>query len=482
MSKKYVWDLEANGLLKGNKLSEAANKIWMIVATDLETKETFVFCDHTEDKTAKPLLDFKILFDDAKELIGHNIINYDFPVLRKILGWEPNKKTVIRDTLLMSQMLDYMRFGGRHSLELWGNHLGVQKPVHEDWLNFSEDMVHRCKEDVKINEKVYRLLARELTNYLKASKTPQYMKTSLRVEHRIAEFQAQASRTGWVFDMKRALELEAEMIKELEDTRAEIEPRMPMRLKILDKEGSKSEFKVPEYKKNGDYYASTVAHFQAEGSHIINADEAKTTRPLDGPFCRVRYLEADLGSIDYLKTYLYGLGWEPLDWNWEKKDGKFVKKSAKLCPESLRALGPEGARIDDFTTTRSRLGILRGWIANTDPETNRICGEMFTIATPTGRARHKTIVNVPSPNAAWGKEMRGLFGCRPGYKVVGSDSSGNQFRALCHYIKNDEFTNEVINGDVHQKNADVLGCDRPTAKPWIGNRSTLNYVNSGNIS
>ena len=109
---------------------------------------------------------------------------------------------------------------------------------------------------------------------------------------------------------------------------------------------------------------------------------------------------------------------------------------------------------------------MQGWIANTDAD-GRLRGDMFTIATPTGRARHKIVVNVPSPKASWGEQMRALFGCEEGYKVVGADSSGNQFRALCHYIKDEEFTNEVINGDVHQKNADILGCARSTAKPWI---------------
>jgi len=40
-------------------------------------------------------------------------------------------------------------------------------------------------------------------------------------------------------------------------------------------------------------------------------------------------------------------------------------------------------------------------------------------------------------------------------------------RGLCHYIGNEDFTNEVINGDVHQRNADVLGVSRKTAKPFL---------------
>jgi len=465
-NRKLVFDIEANGLLRGSKLSEPADKVWMVVAVDIDTKEEFVFCDYADD--VPDLEDFRPLFESAKEIIGHNIIQYDLPVMAKLLNFVPSKKTVIRDTLLMSQVLDYNRFGGKHNLAVWGEYLGVPKPEHEDWLNYSTEMLHRCKEDVRINEKVYRLLARELTEKLKNLKNPEYLKKSLRVEHQLAEFQSLATKNGWTFDMKSAQQLEFEMEAELDNIRKTIEPKMPWRIKALDK-GEK--FSKPDYKLNGEYMARSISHWSIPVSGVdhqmlVEAKDAKTTNPLAGPYSRIKFLEPDLGSMEYVKDYLFSIGWEPLDWNWERKGKEFVKKSPKLCEESLNVLGADGQMINTFFTTRSRLGILRGWIANTD-EDGKLRGEMFTIATPTGRARHKTVVNVPSPKASWGERMRALFGCPVGYKVVGADSAGNQFRALCHYIKDDDFTNEVINGDVHQKNADILGCDRNTAKPWI---------------
>jgi DNA polymerase I-like protein with 3'-5' exonuclease and polymerase domains len=70
-------------------------------------------------------------------------------------------------------------------------------------------------------------------------------------------------------------------------------------------------------------------------------------------------------------------------------------------------------------------------------------------------------------DSVYGKEMRSLLICEPGTSIVGADSAGNQMRGLCHYINNENFTNEVINGDVHQRNADVLGTSRKTAKPFL---------------
>jgi DNA polymerase I-like protein with 3'-5' exonuclease and polymerase domains len=63
--------------------------------------------------------------------------------------------------------------------------------------------------------------------------------------------------------------------------------------------------------------------------------------------------------------------------------------------------------------------------------------------------------------------MRELFICEENNVIVGADSSGNQMRAFCHYLKNADYTAEVIDGDVHQRNADALGCDRSTAKPFL---------------
>ncbi|MGJ8839522.1 hypothetical protein AB9H28_24425, partial [Salmonella enterica subsp. enterica serovar Kentucky] len=39
---------------------------------------------------------------------------------------------------------------GPHSIEAWGYRLGRGKPEHEDWSQFSPEMLHRCSEDVEI--------------------------------------------------------------------------------------------------------------------------------------------------------------------------------------------------------------------------------------------------------------------------------------------------------------------------------------------
>lgn len=152
---KIVFDIEANGLI------DTVDTVWCIVLKDIDTKKVYEF-----DNTTSPRrLDFGLKFIDESELIiGHNIIDYDLPVLEKVCSFKA--KTKVFDTLILSQLLNPERQGG-HSLDSWGERLGHKKPVHEDWSQFSPEMLHRCKEDVDINEKVYYTLLGEAGKELK---------------------------------------------------------------------------------------------------------------------------------------------------------------------------------------------------------------------------------------------------------------------------------------------------------------------------
>lgn len=457
---KLVFDIEANGLL------DTVDTIWMITTINLGTNEQVTFCDYAVAKGARPLDDFKLFFDQATLLIGHNVIGYDFPLLRKLKGWKPKSTTKVIDTMLMSQVLDYDRFGGRHSLALWGEYLGKKKPEHDDWSQYSDEMLHRCEQDVQINVMVYKHLFGEYKNLVE--KKP-LLKDSIRIEHDVSEFCSLAREIGWKFDRAEAVRVLGLMKEELEAIRLKIEPKLRLAVKQVDKEP-----KQPKWIKSGNYDAHTARFFG------VPPENGKNERIVEGPYSRIEFITPDLGSIDSVKEYLYSIGWEPDDWNWKKINGEFVKVSPKLTTSSLEKLGEDGLLLDQYYTSRSRHDILTGWIESLDSN-DRLHGDCFTIATPTGRARHSNIVNVPGAKSVWGKEMRSLFITEPGWKIIGADSSGNQFRALCHYLKNEEYTNEVLNGDVHQKNADVLtailreekelgpleSLPRATAKPFI---------------
>jgi DNA polymerase I-like protein with 3'-5' exonuclease and polymerase domains len=63
--------------------------------------------------------------------------------------------------------------------------------------------------------------------------------------------------------------------------------------------------------------------------------------------------------------------------------------------------------------------------------------------------------------------MRELFTADDGKIMVGCDSAGNQIRALCHYLNNKDINEHVLNGDIHQRTADIVGVSRQLAKSLL---------------
>ena len=159
---RLVFDLEANGLYNAhqNKTGDwekEADTIWCIVTKDIDTGEVHKYKNGVICTTA---IESGIeVLQLADELIGHNIIDYDLRLIKKLYpSFSP--KCLVLDTYILSSLLNPDRKGG-HSLGQYGEELGIAKPVHEDWSKFSPEMLHRCTEDVHINHKVYELLMEE---------------------------------------------------------------------------------------------------------------------------------------------------------------------------------------------------------------------------------------------------------------------------------------------------------------------------------
>ena len=96
--------------------------IWMCVTRNINTDETIVW------KTFTGLQEY---LSKAEKIIGHNVIGFDFPVLKKVWNIQVKKLQVI-DTLVMSRLYSPSMEGG-HSLESWGNRLGFHKLEFTDF-------------------------------------------------------------------------------------------------------------------------------------------------------------------------------------------------------------------------------------------------------------------------------------------------------------------------------------------------------------
>ena len=455
---KLVFDLEANGLY------ETADKIWCIIAKDVEDGVLFKW---SVDSTL-PREVIEETLSSATELIGHNIINYDLPLLKKLWGWEPSKDCKITDTLVLSYLANpdrprpynYEGKGGPHSLEAWGYRVGKGKPEHEDWSQFSKEMLHRCKEDVEINHLTYNIVHEETKDFPKA----------LEIEHDIARIISEQEHHGILFDSNRATSYVGELSEKINRIDREIVPKLP---KTLEKIGS-----VPvnnPFLKTGGYRKQTQDYLDEAYSNYCHKSL------VGGPFTRIRFNDFDVGSTEQIKGYLLDNGWQPDNWNYSKATGE--RTSPKLEGSFNGVDGEIPKRIKERITLRHRRSQIQGWLDRLRDD-GRLSAGAFTCGTNTGRMKHFTVVNVPKANSdketgqlIWdtdkqkdffGTQMRSLFIVPEGYKMVGHDASGLELRMLAHFMDDLEFTEAILTGDIHEFNRTKAGLQfRDDAKTFI---------------
>jgi len=431
---RYLFDIETDGLLKN------VTKQWILYTKDLDSGEKRYWLDGD--------LGWLEVLSKARLLVGHNICNFDLMVLEKLFNFRPSKDCKIHDTLLLSQILDYRRFGDSgHSMAAWGDSMGYPKGEYNDWSQYSEEMLLYCERDVDLNEKIYLHLINELT----VKKTPeliQYIKS----EHAAAMWAGRSSLYGWPFDLQEAKKLSDVLRGEMSRAHSLLNERLGLKTVAKDKCKGIVAVKRPKWTKQGFYDAHTSNWFGIDPCSGFEGEE----RLVAGEYCRVEILPLQLSSVSDVKTFLFRHGWTPTEFNYKADEtGRKKPTSPKITEDSLEFLGGDGGRYSDYVTAKSRHNVLKTWMANVD-ENGNLHGDCMLIGTPSMRARHSIIVNVPSAQAKWGKEMRELFTCKPGWKLIGCDSSGNQARGLAHYLNNEEFTKTLLEGDIHQFNADAL--------------------------
>lgn len=193
-----------------------------------------------------------------------------------------------------------------------------------------------------------------------------------------------------------------------------------------------------------------------------------------GPYTKISIERFNLNSHEQIKNYLLANGWEPTQWNVSKKTGQ--RTSPKLTEDSYPSIKGE---IGQLIARRNVLVHRRNTILNIkDPENKgwinslrsdgRISAEAVPMACNTGRYQHKNVVNVPSTDAIYGEQMRSLYYTKPPYVMVGVDAKGLEARTEAHncfpFPGGEEYAKELLEGDVHAKNAAIFGTTRSGAK------------------
>ena len=447
MWKRIYFDCEANHLLR------LVTRMWIFYAIDLDTGEKRYFLEGD--------MGWRKLLDEAELVVGHNIVGYDLKMLKKLFGYVLPKHVKRVDTAILSRVLNWKRFGAdvRHSLEAWGNALGFEKIDFDDFSHYSPEMLVYCERDCDLGVMVYNVVWGELMTV--REKNPVIMQY-LRAEHAVADWSAEAELQGWPFDLERAVALEKVLQLELDKAHEALSHKLGMKAVIVDRvpHTGTGEEKAMKYTKAGQYHATMAGWFGVDPMDAwLEPKERYNELEFVGPFCRTRFVDLDLNSSDDVKVFLYRAGWEPDEWNFKKDPvtKRYTKErsSPKITESSLEFLGGDGVLYREFTVAKSRHANLKTWIEETDAD-GYLHGSCMTIGTPSMRATHKVIVNIPSSDSAWGREMRELFGCKPGWKLIGCDSASNQARGLAHNLGDPVFTDTLINGDIHKYNAKLL--------------------------
>jgi len=448
--KNIIVDIETDGLLTD------LTTIWCIAIKEVGG-DTLSFSDYDDslpdNAAAIPYM------EAADRIIGHNFIRFDGPAITKVLKYTI-PVTKIYDTLIMSRLNQFNRIG-KHSMKSWGENLLFPKGDYSDWSQYTPEMMSYCVQDVTVNEAIYLKVFAEADLILK--RTGNKYQQAIDIEHKMSHYTAMQCANGWEFDQEGKLKLMEIIQEELTHIEKTVEPLLGNITIIVDKEP-----KSPKYKKNGEY-TSVSARVLSEylGTYIDPSDALKVPPPIVAGtrFQRTILTPARIGNQDHLKDYLErnGIVWD--DWNFKRVEGSFIKTSPKLTTTSLTRMGPTGVMIDRFFTLRARLSVLTGW--EKMYWNGRLHGDVIDIGAATGRQTHIGIANIPSPKAAYGSEIRKLFKVPEGKTIISADGAAYQARIMAHFSKDKEFVNEIISGDIHQKNADAIGCSRADSKPFF---------------
>ncbi len=399
---KVIFDIET---------TLTADKIWCIVC-----KHKGTYYQFRQDKLHR----FEEFIKQTDEVIGHNIIGFDIPVLNRFFGYDLFKKCKITDTLILSRLLNPMLEGG-HSLRNWGEKLYKKKYEFDQFDYFSEEMLRYCRNDVDLTEKLYNFLSRKMTDFGK----------SIELEHKVAHIIQKQHEKGFMIDVVGAHMLQAKFKEDMNTLQDKVRQTFPP-LKI------ETEF-IPKSNNKTRGYVKGV------------------------PFTKVKFKEFNLGSRQQIGERLIMLGWKPK----KKTDKGHIIVDEKVLSEIKNI--PEAELIKEFLMLQKRIAQVSSWIEATR-EDGRVHGKVITNGTVTGRMSHQSpnMAQVPAVYSPYGKECRALWIANKGYKLVGVDASGLELRMLAHYMNDKEYTNEIINGDIHTANKTSAGLgSRDEAKTFI---------------
>jgi DNA polymerase-1 len=389
----------------------------MRIALDIETNRNHdtIWCCSTYDLDTKEVKvwteagNFREFIKKATLIIAHNGISFDFPILNK--HWKTSiVMKQVRDTLVMSRLSNPTRDKG-HSLGNLASLVGRTKKEYEDFDGgLTTEMVEYCKEDVIICGELYHYLLKELS---------EFSQQSIQLEHEVAGIVARQEKHGFKLDTIKAQCLLGQWKRRLSDIEEELQT----------------------------IFTPIVTQRFSEKTGKQLKDDVEVFNP---------------GSRQQIAKRLMALGWKP---------EKFTEKGQVVVDDSvLDGVDiPEAKLIAEYLLIQKRVAQVESWLEHLS-EDRRVHGKVITNGAVTGRMTHHSpnMAQVPSSSSPWGHECRDCWTVDDGKVLVGADASSLELRMLAHYMRDEQYAKEIVEGDIHTKNQNAAGLQtRAQAKTFI---------------
>ena len=426
-------DIETDGLL------DTVTTITSLCWVDLDTGEEVTYRPDNIEAGLRRLA-------EADELVMHNGVSYDVPVIRKLHPWwSPPRLT---DTLVLSRLAypdlrdrDFARFGpsalrakggpkvfnGSHSLAAHGVRLGFHKSSYEgEWTDgWTPELEEYCLQDCRVTVKLHQSLERlELSA------------RAIDAEHRFARVCHEIGVVGFAFDKAHAERLLAALRQRSDEISDELQRTF------------------------GGWY-------EPEGPVVTPKRSVRyKNRPevaQGAPYQKVKFTLFNPNSRMHIERVLRSLGWVPTVFS---ESGTRAKIDETILKD-LAATYPEAGALAEQFTCAKRIALVESWL---EAERNgRVHASVIPIGAATTRSasRNPNLQQVPSVHGAYGRECRQCFTASPGRVLLASDLDKAELMLLAHYMHqwdDGQYAAMLAEQDIHQVNADAMGVDRQTGK------------------
>lgn len=496
MSRNLYFDIETNGLKRH------VSKVHLLLIRDLDTDEEWVFRNKDDAnllENAYALLgqdalapfvgvieDGLRMLAEADLLVGHNIVDYDIPVLETLYpGFSTNAR--IRDTLILARLLfsdikenDFAlarkgklppKLIGSQGLKAWGCRLGEHKLDYGDetdaWDCWTPAMEIYGRQDTVTGKALWKYLLRQIARM-------NYSQDAIVLEHRFADLIAKIEDNGFPFNEAAAKVL----YENLDKRRSEIEKELKAQFGVwwTAEKWAERNGKTMKWREGATTTPTKTIRYKMPDTPD---GVLRHSREAGAPFTPIKLVEFNPGSRDQIADRLMRLfNWKPKEFTETGKpkvsedilkdlvgdDEDDIEEAEDVLINRLVTSVPQAKNLAEFFLVQKRLGQLaegkNGWLKLVFE--GKIHGSVNSLGAVTRRVTHArpNMSQCPAVRSPYGKEMRGLFHVPKGWLQFGTDLSGIEIRCFADVLAEYDdgaYADIVINGDVHSENQRIFG-------------------------